>query len=150
MRILLLTLVLTTAIIAGDSCKKERGKENSLYSKLITGSWELRLAQTGRAPAIQYAPGNGNIFKFSGSAYEKYINGTLSTRGDYTILPDTSVRTEVGLSFPAGQFTNRIILDNELVSSKTFLNISNDTLTFVYGYFPVDGGSMFIYKRAGN
>jgi hypothetical protein len=54
-----------------SSCKKD-----SLHSETtrIIGSWELRDFQGGTGPvnSSDVTPGNGNIYKFSGSTYQFY------------------------------------------------------------------------------
>jgi len=88
--------------------------------------------------------------KFSNSTYEKYENNTLVKSGQYTIIEDNSVVAETGLEIPSGQFTQRIVYDNDVTSRKTFIQISNNKLNFLSGYFPLDGGSSVIYEGIGN
>jgi hypothetical protein len=142
MRYFLATICVTAFIVLSSCCKKGITTSNS-----IIGTWELRQAQTGMIPTIDYPRGNGNTLIFSGSGYEKYVNGNLVKSGTYTLVRDDSVEATVGLVVTAGQFTNRIIFDNDLVSSKTFIQVSNKNLTLLSGYFPLDGGSHLLYER---
>jgi len=128
-------------LLAG-SCNKDVSPSSS-----IVGTWELRKAQNGMIPTIDYSPGNGNTLVFSGSVYEKYVNGNLVKSGSYTVVSDNSVEASVGLVITPGQFTKRIIFDNDPSSPKTFIEVSNDNLTLLSGYFPLDGGCNMSYQR---
>jgi hypothetical protein len=90
------------------------------------------------------------FLKFSDSAYEKYTNGNLIKSGHYVLIRDASVEAEVGLVIPPGQFINRIIFDDDFVSRKAFIEVSNNKLTFLSGFFPLDGGSYVLYERIEN
>lgn len=116
-------------------------------TNLITGTWELRLAQHGMIPAINHPSGNGNIIKFSVSGYEKYTNGNLLKSGQYDLIVDNSVETEVGLVISSGQFTRRIIFDRDLTAPKTFIEVANNKMTFLSGFFTLDGGSYVLYEK---
>src|SRR5450432_3099213 len=119
-------------LISLNSCKKGN-TANNINS--VKGSWEL-VSASGSIPVITYPAGNGNIFEFTDSTYKKYINGSLAKRGYYKIVQDGSVIAEVGLVIPAGQYTNRIIFDNDTASNKMFIEIANNKLIFISGYFP--------------
>ena len=127
------------------SCNKDGAAKSS--SSSIIGTWELRHAQNGMTPNIDDPKGNGNILVFSGSAYEKYTNGTLVKTGTYTLVRDDSAEASVGLLITPGQFTNRIIFDNDLSSPKTFIEVSDNSLISLSGFFPLDGGSRLAYER---
>jgi hypothetical protein len=145
MKYFIVTICLAAIIVFFGSCKKDRTMSIS-----IIGAWELRQAQNGMIPTIDYSPGNGNILIFSESGYEKYTNGNLIKSGPYTLVRDVSVEAVVGLVIPSGQFTNRIIFDTDFASSKTFIEVSNDKLTLLSGFFPLDGGSNVSYQRIEN
>ena len=132
-------------LIFFDGCTKESSGISNYTS--IVGTWELQQQQGGMIPAIEYSQGNGNISKFSTSTYEKYTNNNLVRSGQYIIIEDTSVGAEVGLVIPPGQFTHRIVYDNDFTSAKTFIQISNNKLTTLSGYFPLDGGSNVVYRK---
>ena len=97
-----------------------------------------------------YSEGNGNIIKFSETNYEMYENGQLKKSGPYSVLEDTTVEETVCLVFPDGQFTNRIIYDNDYNASKIFLEISGNKLSFVSGCYAVDAGHRSEYERELN
>src|SRR5688572_5239542 len=130
-----------------ESCKRSGGRSDITKFPSIPGTWELKQAQNGMIPTKDYAPGNGNIFRFSDSGYEKYTNGNLTKKGQYIIINDSSVTAEVGLVIPSGEFTNRIIFDGDLTAPKTFFQVSNNSLIFLSGFFPLDGGSRVLYEK---
>jgi hypothetical protein len=142
MKCFLATIWAMGLMILFSSCKKDAAGSRSLI-----GTWELRQAQTGMIPNIDYPRGNGNMLIFSAASYEKYTNGSLVKTGTYTLVGDDSVEASVGLVVTRGQFKNRIIFDNDLVSPKTFIEVSHDKLNVLSGYFPLDGGSHLIYEK---
>jgi len=144
MKYFMATIFITAVILCLGSCKKDIAGSSSTS---VIGTWELRHAQTGMIPTIDYSQGNGNMLVFSGSGYERYTNGMLVKTGTYTLVRDDSVETSVGLVIPRGQFTNRIIFDDDLASPKTFVEVLNDELTLLSGFFPTDGGSEIVYQR---
>ena len=133
--------------VLSGSCKKDASKKDTGDTNRIIGSWELRQAQHGMIPTVDYASGNGNIIKFSVSGYEKYTNGNLIKSGQYDLIVDNSVETEVGLVISSGQFTRRIIFDRDLTAPKTFIEVANNKMTFLSGFFPLDGGSYVLYEK---
>ncbi|HEV8506102.1 MAG TPA: hypothetical protein VGQ53_11900 [Chitinophagaceae bacterium] len=142
MKYFLAIICVTVFTLLLNGCKKDVAGSGS-----VVGSWELRQAQTGMIPTIDYPQGNGNMLIFSGSGYEKYVNGYLVKSGTYTMVRDDSAEASVGLVITPGQFTTRLILDNDLASPKTFVEVSNNKLSLLSGYFPLDGGSHLIYAR---
>ena len=128
------------------ACKKASVDQGSSCDLSIVGIWELRQAQNGMTPLINYSSGNGNILQFTDSTYKRYKDGNLTITGHYIIIRDTSVTTETGLAISPGQFIYRIIFDGDVTSHKTFFEISNNSLTFLSGFFPIDGGSSVVYQ----
>ncbi|HEY9364328.1 MAG TPA: hypothetical protein VIQ00_13765 [Chitinophagaceae bacterium] len=139
---------LAVFIIFFVSCKKQKAQNTSTS---IIGSWELRQTSAAMNPVVNnYSEGNGNIIKFSETNYEMYENGQLKKSGPYSVLEDTTVEETVCLVFPDGQFTNRIIYDNDYNASKIFLEISGNKLSFVSGCYAVDAGHRSEYERELN
>jgi hypothetical protein len=130
-----------------NSCKKDTAEKNNTNAAAITGTWELE-SMYGDVPVINYPPGNGNIITFTDLTYSKYANGGLIKSGHYTIVQDTSVMEATGILIAPGQYTNRIIFDND--PRKIFIEILNNKLTFLSGFFPTDGGSSMTYRRKEN
>ncbi|MEI9908923.1 MAG: hypothetical protein WDO71_04200 [Bacteroidota bacterium] len=123
------------------SCKKE----TRVVSISIEGSWELR--QTNGMLSITYPPGNGHIIKFNSGNYERSLNGQITQSGRYRIVQDTTVSSATCLVIPAGQYTHRIIYDNNMASEKVFIEFSANKLTFLSGCFAYDAGSFADYAR---
>ena len=136
--------IVAIIITTFTGCKKDTG--NKSMSTSIAGTWELRKL-SGMIPMMEYPAGNGNTFKFSGSTYEKYSDGNLVKSGHYTVVNDLSAQESVGLVIKPGQFTQRIIFDNDYTSAKTFIDLSSNQLTFMSGYFPLDSGSFMVYEK---
>lgn len=135
------SVIVTLALIT--SCKKDKGPDTAT----LIGTWELSQAQNGMIPTITYPSGNGNILKFTSTTYENYNNHILVKSGTYTIVVDTTVKETVGLELPAGQYTTRIIFDDNFTAPKIFLQIAGNNLYFLSGYFPTDGGSGTSYIK---
>jgi hypothetical protein len=122
------------------SCKKNH---KELISGRLQGVWELRHVEGGfRAPGTSpdYAPGNGNMWKFSDSTYQYYVNGQLSVQGSYTLTKDISPAT--------GKNMDALILDSNN-NWKLFFEISNNTLTLYRGIVAADG-TIETYEKIGN
>lgn len=124
-----------------SSCKKD----NSNISTSLIGTWELR--QVSGMMTTNYSSGNGNILKFTETGYEMYWEGQLTKSGQYAAVHDASVSENTCLVFDAGEFTNRIIYDNDTNAAKEFFKISNNKFTLVSGCFAVDAGAFREYER---
>jgi hypothetical protein len=148
MRSRLVATCFCVLIVFFFACKKDN-RENKVKSHVsIVGTWELRQATAAMNPlATNYAPGNGNILKFTDQNYEAYKNGQLVRRGSYAIVPDTTVETNVCLIFPDGNFQNRIDLADTAIVIKQFIQISNDTLSIIAGCYAIDAGHTAKYVR---
>ena len=131
------------------SCKKdENANSNKNISAALIGTWELRQTSAAMNPiATNYAPGNGNLLKFTEDKYEVYKNGVLARRGSYAVVPDTTVETSVCLIYPDGYFTNRIDYKDSVLAFKQFIQITNDTLNIVAGCYALDAGHAVKYIR---
>ena len=93
------------------------------------------------------APGNGHILKFSKTGYERYESHQLVKKGRYAIVADPTVESSVCLLFPVGQFTNRIVYDNNNAAEKQFLQITGNKLTIVAGCYALDAGHRLEYEK---
>ena len=145
----MICLVLLLVII---SCKKDdSANAKANISASIIGIWELRQMAGAMNPlATNFAPGSGNLLKFTGDKYEVYKNGLLTRRGSYAIVPDSSVETNVCLIYPDGEFTNRIDYKDSVLAFKQFIQITNDTLYIVAGCYTLDAGHSSKYVRQWN
>lgn len=121
------------------------------FSDSITGTWELRHTSSAMNPETgRFRAGNGNILKFGISNYEKYEAGQLVKKGDYAIVPDPTVESSVCLLFPVGQFTNRIVYDNDNAAQKQFIEIDKNRLIIVSGCYSIDAGYRLEYEKIAN
>ncbi len=132
---------LGTLLLFIVSCKKE----SNAISNSIQGSWELR--QTSGMLLTLYSPGNGHIIKFTADNYEITLNGQITQSGRYSIVQDATAASATCLVIPSGQYTNRIIYDNNITSEKVFIQISGNKLIFLSGCFAYDAGSSSEYAR---
>jgi hypothetical protein len=128
-------------------CSKQNSTVEDNNAVQLLGAWELRQVQAGMTPTTQYPVGNGNRYHFFETTYQHYTNGALQKSGTYRVVRDTTVQAEVGLVLPAGQFTGRLIFDNELSAKKTFFGFEEGKLVLLSGYFPTDGGSRWVYEK---
>jgi len=141
MKQLVIFTFLAVYLLFATGCKKE----DKIDSTSIQGLWELR--QASGMYTINYAPGNGNTIKFTGNNYEISSNGQISARGQFEIIQDPSAASETCLVIAPGQFTERIIYDHIFAGKKIFMQVSNNSLSFLSGCFAYDAGSSFKYER---
>lgn len=141
----ILTSICTLLILA-TACNKANNK--ATFSDSLMGEWELRQTSAAMNPVVgDYPPGNGKILKFTQSRYAIYDGAQLVKEGEYTVVADPTAETSVCLVFPAGQFANRIIYDNDTTSEKQFLQITNNKLSIVAGCYAIDAGHRSEYER---
>lgn len=134
---------LTTFIF---SCNKVGSKVEVADS--LVGEWELRQTSAAMNPLVgNYPPGNGKIIKFTETRYSIYDGGQVVKQGEYSIVADPGVETSVCLVFPAGQFANRIIYDNDTTSEKQFFQITDNRLSIVAGCYAIDAGHRSDYEK---
>ena len=141
-----LSILMGSLILIQPACRKDDIKNNNPILKSLVGSWELKKEQLGMLP-VNYPSGNGNILKFTETGFQFFTNGQLVKSGQYIIVGDNSVTTEVCLVIPTDQYRNRIIYDNNYFDTKIFLQVSENKLTFLSGCFAVDGGHYKEYLR---
>lgn len=145
-------LIITVICLCGiaslfTACKKTDSPKKP-FTHSISGTWELRETSAAMNPQVStFAPGNGHILKFGDTSYEKYETGQLVKKGEYAIVPDPTVESSVCLLFPVGQFTNRIVYDNDGDARKQFLQIDGNKLVFVSGCYAVDAGYRMEYVK---
>ena len=132
------------------ACKKNGGNSTHTSPVLntIVGDWELRQTVGSFYPGgANYPPGNGHLLEFTADAYSRYAGGQLQKTGPYSIVADSTVLTSVCLTLPSGEFTSRIVYDNNDSTTKQFFQVGNDTLTIAGGCFAYDAGQMSVYVR---
>lgn len=143
----LFPFVLVLGLVVLLSCNRKVAAESSAGAAALAGTWELREDQRGMMPTRQHGPGSGNRYLFTEDAYEHIVDGALAKKGTYRVVADSTVQKEVGLQLPEGQFAQRIVFDDDTAATKTFFHLSGDTLVFLSGFFPVDGGSRYAYQK---
>jgi hypothetical protein len=152
MKHIILAFGLCAYIIFCEGCKKDnteenKAKENIDISTSIAGTWELRQAQSGMTPTINYSSGNGNILKFTATDYRFYSNGQFIKSGKYFIIKDTSVLASECMVIPPDQYVTRIVYDSNRTESKKIEQTSNNKLIFLTGCFAYDSGVYIEYER---
>ena len=147
MKPLFFTVCFLAMVVAFTSCQKGDTAKANLAAESIVGSWELRSMQGGMLPARELAPGNGTILQFTATHYTRYENNTAVQTGTYTIMEDSTVSKTVGLVMPAGKFSHRIVLQNDINKHPTFIDIEGSKLSLVWGYFPLDYGVLQHYEK---
>lgn len=131
------------------SCSKSGSKTN--VSDLLVGEWELRQTSAAMNPLVgNFPPGNGKVLKFTDTRYSIYDGTQLVKQGEYAVVADAGVETSVCLVFPAGQFANRLIYDNDTTGEKQFFQITNNRLSIVAGCYALDAGHRSDYERLVN
>ena len=140
-------LVLLAIITFSQGCTKD----TEVYSNTIIGRWELRTTSAAMLPAgSTYPPGNGNIFEFSNDTYQQYNNGVPVKSGSYRIVTDNTAEKSLCLLVKEGEFTKRIIFDNDLSGDKIFVYFLNNRLNFISGCYALDAGHTSGYERLPN
>jgi hypothetical protein len=145
MKLFISIFCLIAPIVVLTSCKKQQSNADNSSSPV--GTWELRQGQWGMQPTMSFSAGNGNLLVFSDSLYALYKNGSRVKSGHYILIKDSTVQEETGLVISAGQFTRRIVYDNDYSAHKIFIEVSHNQLNILSGFFPYDGGSSEAYAR---
>lgn len=146
MKQLVQSALLVLLIAAGIGCsKKDKDFDEGDINAPLLGTWELR-KQEGNF-TINYPAGNDTVLKLAASKYERYSNGQLVKSGSYSLVADDSCEETVGWLIAPGEFTQRIVFDNDISGDKEFLQVKGNKLTFLKGYFPLDGGTSSQYEK---
>ncbi|MBY0534217.1 MAG: hypothetical protein K2P88_00075 [Chitinophagaceae bacterium] len=126
------TILFITAVVAFTACDRN-GLSNPIDSKDLKGIWEYRGSKGGMVaypdPA-SYAPGNGNLWKFSTGKFQYVFKDSIYRSGIYRISVGTG--TDLNESRPIDQF----YFNNEAAES---MELVNDTLKIYYGMIAADG-----------
>lgn len=142
MKYIAIALLITVSL---GSCKKDSNPSEIPFE----GYWELR-STFGFAGLWEYEPGNGDIVYFDGSSFKHFRKDQPVVAGTYGIVEDNTVEESVGLVFDEGRFSRRIAFvmdDLHYWSGKVFFEQRGDKLELISGYFPLDSGSRFIYRK---
>jgi hypothetical protein len=109
----------------------------------LQNSWEFRSFVGGYRPPNQnpnLPPGNGIIWKFMDSIYERYDKGQLYRTGKYSVIKDSSRAT--------GRLMDALIFEKNSYP-KLHFEIVKDTLIIYMGVISADG-TIERYVRIGN
>ena len=127
-------------------CSKPVSKKP--MSAFLQGEWELRQTSAAMNPSVDnYPPGNGKILKFTDSRYTLYDGSQVVKEGEYAVVEDPTVSTSVCLEFPADQFAQRVIYDDDTTVEKQFFQITGNKLSIVAGCYAIDAGHRLDYER---
>ena len=115
------------------SCSKS-GKEAEVpqvNSKVLPGVWEYRsgFVQIANADPSIFAPGNGNLWEFSGNRFERIYKDSVYESGTYSTA-------HTGTDLNTNRTVDQLILNGQPADS---YQLANDTLHFFYGWIGADG-----------
>ena len=118
MRHLSIILLIVLSVTCLQGCKKDE----PLSPKTMNGTWELRTVSGGFAGVTHnYPPGNGYIYKFTDTTFEKYNSGSITNYGTYEIIKDT---------ITCMIFQNWIILHGQTGIITQRINFVEDDISF--------------------
>jgi len=128
------------ALLTGSCGKDSPQSTHPSAIAVITGKWELRqlIADIG---VRDYPSGNGSIYIFTDSSYSIFEKNILVKNGSYSIIADSSIINQTSFGVAPGQFTQRIIFDqdssvyNGTLVKKNFFQVNGKRLIFIAGYF---------------
>jgi hypothetical protein len=99
----------------------------------LQNTWELRILNGGYGPPNRnpnYAPGNGIMWKFMDSTYERYNKGVVHQTGKYMVTKDSSQAT--------GRLMDALLFERNAYP-KLHFEIVKDTLIIYMGVIAADG-----------
>lgn len=126
----LVFILLYTAFFT--SCNKDIQSPKQTNGKVLAGIWELRVMSGGTVAYVpnDYRPGNGNLWSFTQTTFERIYKDSVYRGGTYSISLGT------GTDLNTGRKIDQFIFNNEPAES---FELRNDTLRFYYGAIPYDG-----------
>ena len=125
-------VVLVTLIGVTLSCTSSiEDKPKLLNSNILAGAWELRGTTGGMIvpDPNNFKPGNGNIWKFTDTSFERIIHDSVYNSGSYTVA-------DTGIDMNTGRKISQFIFNNTPAES---FELMNDTLHIYYGMIAADG-----------
>jgi hypothetical protein len=120
------------------SCNRDIQSREQVNGKVLAGVWELRAMSGGMViyDPNDYRPGNGSLWKFTQTTFERVYKDSVYREGMYSISRGT------GTDWNTGRNIDQFIFNNEPAES---FELRNDTLRFYFGAIPSDGGiEMFV------
>ena len=134
-------LIIVLIILIGSILSCTHSKEQThLLSNTLSGMWELRGTTGGmRIPGPNdYKPGNGNIWKFTDTHFERILNDSTYNSGNYTIA-------NTGVDMNTGRKISQFVFNGTPAES---FEIKNDTLHIYSGMIAADGTIAHFVKVA--
>lgn len=127
------------SILSYCSCTKQTAilqKENSFPYNTLQGDWELRTLLGCQIPGCSpnFNPGNGNIWKFTDSTFEAYVDHKLVDSGRYFTGTDSCMQTNKVMSFFAKSTQGNIYYLDKL-----FFEFVDGQLILYRGVIAADG-----------
>lgn len=129
----LVLLLLAGSLLIG-ACKK-----NEMKPARLEGSWELRHilgVQVAGAPS-DYARGNGDIIKFKGNKYQRFLDGEEIFSGTFEI-------SEGKADIDGTRYSSVIVFDGKTWQS--YIKIEGKKLRICSGTIAADGTTMTYEK----
>ncbi len=119
------TSIIICLLLSAAGCKKESAETK------LNGTWELTHIDGIQVAGVNpdFETGKGNLLKFSGQNYEKYIGGQLVSSGTFSIKKET----EVPVNNNKANYS--ILFNNE----KLLVNLSAKQLIVFDGVIAADG-----------
>lgn len=125
MRGIFYTSIIICLLLSAAGCKKKSAETQ------LNGTWELTYVNGIQVPGVNpnFEAGKGNLLKFSGQNYEKYIEGQLVSSGTFSIKKES----EVAVNNNKANYS--ILFNNE----KLLVNLSAKQLIVFDGVIAADG-----------
>ena len=126
------TSIIICLLLSAVGCKKKSAETN------LNGTWELSSVNGGQVAGVSpnIESGKGNLLKFSGQNYEKYIEGKLVSSGTF------SLKKEAEVAVNKNKANYSILFGDE----KLLVNLSAKQLIVFDGVIAADGFES-IYKK---
>lgn len=124
----ILIMVMGCAISCTSSSKEHT---KILNASTLPGTWELRSTTGGMAvpDPNNYKPGNGNIWKFTDTHFERILRDSVYNSGSYTVA-------NTGVDMNTGRKISQFVFNGAPAES---FELKNDTLHIYYGVIAADG-----------
>lgn len=138
-------IILLVSVMSGGCEKNSHGRPGTATGDL-TGTWELR-ETSGNIPVKMHPAGNGNILSYHAGGYTWRTGGQVVKTGQFTVVQDTTIVSNVCLLFPEGTYTNRLIYDNNTDTTKIFFEVHGNKLRFYSACYAYDAGHSELYEK---
>ena len=119
------TSIIICLLLSAVGCKKKSAETN------LNGTWELTYIGGVQVAGVNpnFEAGKGNLLKFSGQNYEKYMEGKLVSSGTFSIKKEP----EIPINNTKANYS--ILFNND----KLLVNLSAKKLVIFDGVIAADG-----------